>query len=315
MVKKKLKLILRFGVSCLFVGYLALKVDWTVILFAFKQIDLGLYAASTILTLGASFFLACKYHLLIKGTSLARPVLYLTKINLIIRFYALFLPSALGPEAVRWYKITRNQRERSLFLAAIVFERLTFILMLILCSFIPLFFYSSNLEIESLRQRIFPVVIVSLSFVCLSLCYFIFPEIRSFFLSIVEQVIPSRWNSQNIDIFLKSLYLNNTNASLYSYVTALSLVWQFFFLSRLFVLFKAAYLPLSFLDVAWMGSLVLILQVLPISFAGIGVREGAYAYLFTLYNLPAEKGVVIGILIFSQMLILAGLGAFFELRD
>jgi uncharacterized membrane protein YbhN (UPF0104 family) len=96
---------------------------------------------------------------------------------------------------------------------------------------------------------------------------------------------------------------------------SLSLIWQIFFLGRLYVLFKAFALPLGFMDVAWMGSLVMLLQILPISFAGLGVREGAYAYLFTLFHLPPEKGMLIGILFFAQMLIFAGMGAFLELTE
>ena len=69
------------------------------------------------------------------------------------------------------------------------------------------------------------------------------------------------------------------------------------------------------MDVTWMGSIVLLLQILPISFAGIGVREGAYAFLFTLFDMPSEKGILIGILFFTQMVIFAIIGAilnFFE---
>jgi hypothetical protein len=62
----------------------------------------------------------------------------------------------------------------------------------------------------------------------------------------------------------------------------------------------------------WIGSLVLLLQTIPISFAGIGLREGAYAYLFTFFNLPPEKGVLIGIFFFSQMLIIAFVGGILE---
>ena len=74
-------------------------------------------------------------------------------------------------------------------------------------------------------------------------------------------------------------------------------------------------LPLNLIDIVWMGSLVLMLQTLPISFAGIGLREGAYAYLFMLYDLPPEKGVLIGLLFLSQMLIMAFVGGIFELMD
>ena len=101
----------------------------------------------------------------------------------------------------------------------------------------------------------------------------------------------------------------------YAGIIGLSLVWQIFYISRLLMLIQAAALPLNIVDILWMGSLVLMLQTLPISFAGIGLREGAYAYLFTLYDLPPEKGVLIGILFFSQMLIMAFVGGIFELLD
>jgi uncharacterized membrane protein YbhN (UPF0104 family) len=98
-------------------------------------------------------------------------------------------------------------------------------------------------------------------------------------------------------------------------ILGLSLAGHIFFLCRLFALVKSADLPLSFLDVSWMGSLVLLLQVLPISFAGIGMREGGYAYLFTAFKLPPEKGVLIGILLFSQMLIIAIIGGICDLVE
>ena len=69
------------------------------------------------------------------------------------------------------------------------------------------------------------------------------------------------------------------------------------------------------MDVTWMGSLVLLLQVLPVSFAGIGVREGAYAYLFTLFDMAPEKGILIGVLFFTQMLVFAIIGALLTLLE
>jgi uncharacterized membrane protein YbhN (UPF0104 family) len=119
----------------------------------------------------------------------------------------------------------------------------------------------------------------------------------------------------NIGSFIESLSLNNMKTAFYAGIIGLSLVWQIFYISRLLMLTKAAALPLNLIDILWMGSLVLMLQTLPISFAGIGLREGAYAYLFTLYDLPPENGVLIGILFFSQMLIMAFVGGVFELMD
>jgi uncharacterized protein (TIRG00374 family) len=315
MVKNRLKLIVRLGISLLLVGYLTFKVQWTPLLHALRQVDPLLYIASTLLTAAASFFLACKYHLLIRDSVISHSIGYLIKVNFISRFYALFLPSAVGAQAVRWYKVTRNQNGRSFFLAATLFERLTFVFTLLLFGSIPLLAYSSPSTIASLRVQIFPVVIVSLIFICIAVCYFVFPAMHHFINAGIARIISLFWNSRNVPDLLNNFSLNKTGPSLFIYMLALSFAWQILFLSRMFVLFKAASIPLNFIDVAWMGSLVLLLQVLPISFAGIGVREGAYAYLLTLYGFQPEKGVLIGILFFSQMLILAGIGGMLEAME
>jgi hypothetical protein len=153
---------------------------------------------------------------------------------------------------------------------------------------------------------------------CLSIAamaYFFSPVIRSPINDAFYWIVPSRWRRQNLTSILKNFSLNNPTFSLLALILGLSLAGHIFFLCRLFVLVQSADLPLSFLDVSWMGSLVLLLQVLPISFAGIGIREGGYAYLFTVFELPPEKGVLIGILLFSQMLIFAIIGGIFDFLE
>jgi uncharacterized membrane protein YbhN (UPF0104 family) len=258
---------------------------------------------------------AWKYHLLIKGTTIARSISYLLRLNLISRFYALFLPSAVGVEAVRWYKVTRNQEGRVLFLSATVFERLTFLFVLLLVGLIPLLFSSSHSALATLRTYVLPPGLASVCIVCIFMAYFIFPVIRSLCHMIIERTLPSLLRNQHIASFVQNFSLDHAKPPLCAYVLGLSLVWQTVFLIRLFLLFKAISLPLGFVDVAWMGSLVLLLQAIPVSFAGVGIREGAYAYFLSLFGFPPEKGVVIGILFFSQMLILAGIGGVLEVRE
>jgi len=316
MAVKRLRLVLQLGVSCLFAGYLIFKVDWFRILSALEKVDLRLYLISTLLVIISSFFLACKYYLLIKGSSLERSIPFLVKINLISRFYALFLPSVVGPDAVRWYKVTRNGNGRIFFLASTVFERLTFLLLALLCGLLPLFFCSSNPEIVLLRERILPIILAALFFVCAFIACFVYPALGSFLRSAVTHILPSHGKWKDAVLFLEGFSIKKGNiGSLVSYVFLFGFLWQVFFLFRMFILFKATALPFGFIDVAWMGSLVLLLQVLPVSCAGIGVREGAYAYLFTMFGLAYEKGVLIGILFFSQMLIFSGIGGLLEVRD
>ncbi|MBW1849797.1 MAG: UPF0104 family protein, partial [Deltaproteobacteria bacterium] len=68
-----------------------------------------------------------------------------------------------------------------------------------------------------------------------------------------------------------------------------------------------------FPHLAWIASSVLLLQMFPISLNGIGIRETAYAFLFRLHDLPPEKGVLIGMLLFSQVLLMSIIGGIFHL--
>jgi len=309
-----IKHILRILVSGVFVVYIVLNVDWPIIYETFQKIDIPYYLLSTGLAIFASLFLAIKYHLFIKNTPLALPISKLIKINFISRFYALFLPSALGPEAVRWYKITKNKQGRSFFLACTMAERLIFLLILLLFGSLPLFFYPENTKIITLRHQIFPLLITAFILIGLGLIYFIFPSIQNFIKKIIIKA-PLIRKIQKLNQFIRNFSIKQPLFPLLAPLVCLSLLWQLVFLLRLFFLFLSLDLPLTFMDVAWMASLVMLLQALPISFAGIGVREGTYAYLLTLFNLPSEKGVLIGILFFTQMIVLAAIGGIFNLFE
>lgn len=315
MVKPKLKIALKIGVSCLFVGYLLFKVDLAVLTSAVKKIDISSYLLSTLVAVLSSFFIAAKYYILIKNSPIRHSMFSLLKINFISRFYALFLPSAVGREITRWIKVTRNQENRLAFVAPIIFERLTFLLVLILCGSVPLLTYGPTAEIIALRARLLPWVILALVIIAALLSFYASSGARSLAKSIAGRLFAPFSAKIRLTSLIESFSLKNMSTAQYASILSLSLIWQVFYIGRLFTLIKAAALPLNLIDIIWMGSLVLLLQTLPISFAGIGLREGAYAFLFSRFGLPPEDGVLIGILFFSQMLLMAFIGGIFELMD
>ena len=311
-VNKKIKFAFRTVISGIFLGYLFFKVEWSVMVDILGTTDLKLYLGSTLLAFLGSFFLGAKYYLLVKGTSLSRSLFSVIKVNFISRYYGLFLPSAVGPELVRWYKMTQNRGGHAFFLASTIFERLTFVFLLLLSSFIPILLFTSNPGIAHLRMQVLPVMIFLLALTIVSFSYFISSSLQSFLRGKIEWVLKSKDKWKPIFSFLDNFSLKNTSLSLCGFILALGLFWHLFFLGRMFLLFHALLLPLGFIDIVWISSLVLLLQILPISLGGIGVREGAYAYLFSLHHLPPEQGVMIGVLFFSQMVLFAFIGGMLE---
>ena len=295
------------------IGYLFFKVDWWIIYTAFSKINIKLYLLSTLLELVGIFILASKYYYLIRGTSVARSVGSLTKINLMTRFYALFLPSAVGTEAVRWYKVTRNERERVFFMASIVFERSTFVFFLLVGGLIPLFLYSPGPGVAAFKEAVLPLVLAFLVLSIMVIAYLLLPAVQVPIKSIILKLVPSHGRWQIAGQLLENFSLKNTSVALP--VFALGVLWYISFIARMVFLINALDIPLGVADIVWMSSLVLLLQSVPISVAGIGVREGAYAYLFTLFSLSPEYGVLTGIVFFSQVLLFAIVGGLLELVE
>ena len=139
MSRNKANLILKLTVSLLLIGYLGLHVEWREILDAFRETIASYYLFSTLLLFGLVCINSYKFFLLIKGTTINKSMWFLVKVNFTSRFYGLFLPSGLGRGVVRWYKVTKNKENRTLFLAVTLFERFVQVLLLLAVGFFPLF--------------------------------------------------------------------------------------------------------------------------------------------------------------------------------
>ena len=301
------KALFQLTVSVMLLGYFSFRVDWTTMAAAFTGIYPGWYLLSTLGALSGPLIMTGKYRLLIARTTLDLPFLRLAAINYIARFYALFLPSALGPEAVRWYKVTKNRKGKIFFLASTIVERLFFVLVLFVCGAAPLFL-SRDPAVADLSVRLKPLMAVAGAVLGLALVYFLGPGLQQKFRSLVIKRFHLSPESR-LHVFLDNFSLKNSSSGMVGVLFLYTLLWQGSFLARMYFLFVSLGLPFGFWDVTWMGSLVMLLQIIPVSFAGLGLREGAYAFLFSVQGVPTEFGVVAGLLFFSQMLVLCAIGA------
>jgi len=64
----------------------------------------------------------------------------------------------------------------------------------------------------------------------------------------------------------------------------------------------------GFGDFVWIVALVALAQVLPITVAGLGVREGLFVFLLAQYGAPAETALALSLTVFSVTLLFALLG-------
>ena len=313
----KLKLVIKIGISVLFAAWLAFKIDVPSLIDILLTVKPELYIAATLLLFVNSVVLALKYRLVMRPSGIYQPLLRLVKINFICRFYSMFLTTAVGQGVIRWHISTKNQAERIKFISVMVFERSTFLLVLLFTVLFSSFFIALS-DIHTILNKLYPFLIIGLVTVLL---YFFYLSnsgahrfIKNLFLTLPGKT-KNRFIAGAIDwLSADSIFYKRQKMLAGSLIIAF--VWQFLFLVRVYLLSCAIDTPLGFGHIAWMASMVLLLQLIPITLSGIGLREGAYAYLFRIQDLPPESGAALGILLLSHILLMAVAGGlivlFFE---
>ena len=70
--------------------------------------------------------------------------------------------------------------------------------------------------------------------------------------------------------------------------------------------------PLPLAALVWIVSTVSLLNLLPITLGGLGVREGAYALLLEQQGVPFSQGLAISLIVSGMFLLLGSIGGVLE---
>ena len=79
-----------------------------------------------------------------------------------------------------------------------------------------------------------------------------------------------------------------------------------------YLLAMALNINISFINIGWVRSVIIIFTTLPISFSGVGLREGGFIVLLGTYGVPGEEALALAFLVFATVLFLAGIGGLIE---
>jgi len=310
------KFLIKVVISLFFLIGVSLKIDFASLLKALLSIDLKYYLISLLIPIANNIVLAQKYKIAMKPSGVHQPLSNLIKINFICHFYSMFLSSAIGQSVVRWHMSTKNQEGRTKFIAVMFFERSTFFFILLLALTVTLKI-SANQITDKIFDTVYPFLLTGMSCLIIFYSYLNF----TFFFNFAKRVliIIKKKNAfiilTKLNSFINSFSIFEGKLNILTSTLFLSIVWHLFFLFRVYLLVLSLAIPLDFINISWMASFVLFFQILPISFNGIGVREAAYTFLFGFFNISPDKGVLIGLLLFSQILFISIVGGLFHLSS
>jgi uncharacterized protein (TIRG00374 family) len=231
-----------------------------------------------------------RWQILIKAQGDSVPLGFLAKSYLVGTFFNNFLPSRIGGDLVRIWDGSRYSQTLLKSSAIVLVERLTGIIILFLFAF-----SASLIRIDIAFEL--PIVWVSLviSFIGLAMIVlFLTPLASRIINKIPDKGILGKIRQKTLSFQETILVYKGKKAALlkaffWAFLLQVNVIIHFFFIG------KALKLPIDLLDYFIFIPIVLLIQLIPITINGLGLREGAYAEIFKFYIIPEPHAVAMAI--------------------
>ena len=256
---------------------------------------------------------AWRFKLFTEKQKMSLSVKDIAQINFTTAFYGLFLPGALAEGALRWYRLGRPDGKFVEAFAAVVFGRLIWVISVMGFGIMFLLLDIQRASEHLTRSILMMLLVVGLCGLGLLA-----------FNKGVSAGLFTRLNSDKAAwiprVLREKLLVLVTAARRYHGVSRQSLariigpavVENVLEILAAYCCVAALNLEISFVTIAWVRSLLLLLVMIPVSISGIGFREGALIILLAPYGIPGADAVALGWVLFSMSLAIAGVGGLLE---
>lgn len=313
MHKKNLILLFKIVVAIGILTFIFLKIPIADVWLSLKQAS-GEYAAISFLVLiGMRYLIAYRIQIFTNVHRMKISIQQLFEISLMTTFYGLFLPGTLAGGAVRWHKISKVDNRPAESLTAIVYDRFISTLGLIMVGII---FWLFERQVQTNREMGLILFVAFIVFVASYILAFN-GTVAAGLIKMNDAMlfIPEFVREKIKKILVSSTDYRKISKRKHIDIFILSILYDFCGILAIFLFSLSLDLPLTFVQLGWIRSIVLILSMLPISFAGIGVREGSMIFLLQAYGIESASAIALSFLIFSGNIVLALCGGLIELKN
>ncbi len=310
-LKKQLIFFAKILFSGIILAYLFNKIPIKEILGSILNTDWYLFTAGFLSAVPINYLSALETQYLTRIQGLNLSVVEILKIHLATSFYGLFLPGILSGGAVKWYKFTKFGSKSSAA-AVVVLNRFLEVLMIVFLGIIFSFpaFYSSG------NQKLL-IVLVMILFFMICLYLLLLSKAGLNFILKIFFIFPFPHFIKDIIKKFADAMLQFQNLSLKDHLEILGILFSYHAIGVFsFICFaKSLGINLDIWVIGWIRSAMSLAIMLPLSFAGLGIREGTLVILFGQYGVKPDVSMALSFLFFSRNIFTSLIGGLIEFKE
>lgn len=299
---KHYKYIFKICLSLLLLVYFIHKTDIGKVFHSIKDIPIYIFLIINILQLLSVGINSIKWNVFLPD----KPLLKLFKFNLIAQYYSLILPGQFTGSMIKIYIAGKDQNSIEKATTSVITDKATGLIALLCISFYGLLFTITKLPI-TLKYSIILLIIIGL----LLIFIFQFTPTSKLILYLSKTFSQKYKFMRKIDMLLK-IWKTYTIKQLILSLT-ISFIYQMLYILIITILAKYLYINLMLNDWCWILGILSVALFLPISIAGIGIRELTLVGLLGFMGISNEKAMALSFSILAISCFLAVIGGILEL--
>ena len=231
---------------------------------------------------------ASKWRMLLKADGSDVPLPGLVGSYLVGGFLSLFLPSNIGGDAYRVYYVAQHSRRTAHSFASVLADRLSGFVVLVLFGFVFGLLFLHRLPTP--RVLWIPGIASAILLAAIGTLLY-----RRFATWCIETFLPKKWTKLVAfsHQLLDSVEQYRRAPGVFARTMTMSILFQFNACCCIYVLSRALSLDTPFIYFLVFVPFISLLEALPISIFGLGIRDNAYVYFFgTVGIAPAQAAAM-----------------------
>jgi glycosyltransferase 2 family protein len=297
--RRRLTALGRCAVALAIFAYLFHHISLASVLDAASLAGPGALLGAFLSALLAQVVIADRLRRLVQALGMRLSTCALLQINLATVFYGLILPAGNVTGIIaRFYRMSRREPNYALIAVALVFERLVATLTLCL---VGIAFWLVDWPTD------WPALVLMLGAVAALLVLHAALFTPAQLLPRLRARLGSWWPDRLTSLREALRQSRNLSWDIVAKVFALGILTHLLGVVAYGLVASALSLDLSLATIAWTRSAAVLVAILPISIAGLGVREGAMVVLLAPFGIAAADALTYSLLAFATTVLAVGL--------